>query len=324
VATRTLPALIGAGGLLLAGVLALLVVTKGDLVERDGQATTYLVTGRADVPRGLVQDDVVVLSGTVTVEGTVEDDVFVVNGRAVIAGTVHGDVTVLRGNARVAAGAEVGGDLRTSGTPRIADAAVVNGEVESTTVLQAVRDLPRSLGFTGWLMAGLSVLGVGLLLPGRTADAARVGLTRPSRAVALGSVVLVAAPFLGAILVASVLGLGVAVVLGASLVVASAVGAATSGVAVARAVGLRPGPTAFLAGWGALGVALAVVLLISPVLAVLAAGAVVAFGLGALVPSEERVTAPAPEPEPVISMTDEPDDGPQILAAFPIEAGVPN
>ena len=66
--------------------LAGLVVAKGELIEDDGQATTYLVSGRADIPAGQVQDDVVVARGVVTVDGTVEDDVIVLSGRVRITG----------------------------------------------------------------------------------------------------------------------------------------------------------------------------------------------------------------------------------------------
>jgi hypothetical protein len=324
------------GVLLLAGVLALLVVTKGDLVERDGQATTYLVTGRAIVPQGLAQDDVVVLSGTVTIEGTVEDDVLVVNGRALIDGTVHGDVTVLRGRARLGADAVVGGDVRSSAPPRVADGATVDGDVGSVTALEGVGELPRSLWFALWLMAGLSVLAVGLLVPRHAADTARAGAGRPARSFVLGGALLAAAPVVIGVLSASLVGLGVALVLGAGLVLAVTTGAAGAGMAVGRLIGLPRGPLALLAGWAALGVGLAVALVASPVLAAVVGAAIAAFGVGALVPpglgvgraddhdqQDDDGTHDDDKPdehdepvEPVIV-----DDEPTILAAFPIGAG---
>jgi hypothetical protein len=315
--------------LLAAGLLALLVVTQSDLIERDRQATTYLVTGRASVPRGLVQDDVVVLSGTVTVEGTVEDDVLVLNGRARIDGIVHGDVTVVRGGARLGPRANVGGDVRASGTVRMADGAQVVGEVGSTSVLDAVRDLPRVLWFGLWLVAGLAVLAAGLALPRATARAAHTGAGRPARAVVLGGAALAIGPVAAAVLAASLLGLGVAALVGAALVLAGAIGSAAAAVALTRQVGLREGPVAFLAGWAVLGAVLGVALFVSPFLAALGAATILAFGIGSLVPTGDVKPArrtvvdlgdEAPVPEPA-------DDEPVVLASFPIEAspaGQPN
>jgi cytoskeletal protein CcmA (bactofilin family) len=297
------------------------VVTKSDLIERDQQATTYLVTGRAAVPRGLVQDDVVVLSGTATVEGTVEDDVLVVNGRARIDGTVHGDVTVLRGSARLGPRADVGGDVRASGNVRQAPGADVEGEVGSASLLGALQDLPRVFWFALWLMAGLAVLAAGLLLPRPIARAAHAGAGRPGPAGVLGGAGHAQAPLAVLVLAASLLGLGVAVLLGAALVVAGTAGAAAAAVALTRQVGMREGPLGFLAGWGALGAGLAVALLVSPFLAVLGGGTILAFGIGSLVPGRE---APAPR-RALVDLGDEPpvpaDDEPVVLASFPIEAG---
>lgn len=300
--------------LIVAGALALLVASRGDLVERDGQATTYLLTGRADVPRGLVQDDVVVVSGTATVAGTVEDDVLVLNGRVRITGTVHGDVTVLRGGARIGPEADIGGDLRTSVPARIADGAVVAGDVGTTSLLDGARGLPRAFWFGLWLTAGLAVLAAGFVLAGPARSAARRGAARPARAVVLGGLALVLAPVVVGVLAASLLGLGAALVLGSALVVAAAVGSAAGGVALGRQVGLPDGPVSLLAGWAALGATLAAALLISPILAALGGAVVVAFGLGALVPEGE---APAP-PEPAPDAED--DDEPLVLASFPIGA----
>ena len=324
VTSRALAALVAAGALLLAGLLALVVVTQSDLVERDEQATTYLVTGRASVPRGLVQDDVVVLSGTATVEGTVEDDVLVVRGRARIDGIVHGDVTVLRGSVRLGPDADVGGDVRASGNVRVADGAVVEGEVGSASLFGALTDLPRTFWFALWLMAGVAVLAAGLLLPRATARAAHTGAGRPARAVVLGGAALALAPLAILVLAASLLGLGVAVLIGAALVVAGTVGAAGTAVAISRQVGLRDGPVAFLAGWAALGAVLALALLVSPILAVLGAGAILAFGIGSLIPTGEPV-APRRELVDLGEAVDESpvpaDADPVVLASFPIEAG---
>ncbi len=335
-----LPALLVAGGLVLAVVLAVLVVTRGDLVESDGQATTYLLSGRADIPAGQTQDDVVVARGVVTITGTVEDDVIVGGGRVRVDGIVHGDVIVFRGGARLGPDAEIDGDLRTSTPPRIADGAVVRGDTEAINPVTALGELPRSLWFALWAAAGLAVLVVGLLARRPVADAARSGLGRPARAAGLGGVAFVLAPVLVAVLALSMLGLGIAAVLAGALVLAAALGSAAAAVALGRLVGLPEGHSSFLAGWGALGAGLALALLANPLLAALFAAGIVAFGLGALVPV--RAVAVAPQDHPELPDDDEAllavfgrlsddadvdaeaDDEPRILAAFPIGSGAPN
>lgn len=342
VTNRALTALIVVGGLAVATVLAVLVVTKGDLVENDGEATTYLLSGRADVPAGQTQDDVTVARGVVTIDGTVEDDVLVGSGRVWLTGIVHGDVIVLRGSARLGPDAEIDGDLRTSRPPRVADGAVVRGDTTEITALGAVGELPRSLWFALWLAGGLTVLAAGLLLPRPVADAARAGVGRPARAAVLGILALVVAPLAAGVLALSLLGLGLALVVLAVVVVAAALGSAAAAVAVGRTIGLREGPTSFLAGWGVLGAGLALALLATPLLAALAAAGIVAFGIGALVPAGERPSRPRvdrdddgdllddPDDQALLSVferlaaddDDEPvDDEPRILAAFPIGSG---
>jgi hypothetical protein len=340
VTSGALPALIVAGGLVVAAALAALVVTKGDLVENDGQATTYLLSGRADIPAGQVQDDVVVARGAVTVDGTVEDDVIIGSGRVWITGIVHGDVTVLRGSARVAAGAEIDGDLRTSRPARVSEDAVVRGEIGETTVLDAGRELPRTLWFALWLAAGLTVLVAGLLLPRPAAEAARAGAGRPSRAVVLGGTLLALAPLAAGVLALSLLGLGLSVVVLGALALAGALGSAAAAVALGRLVGLPDGPVSFLAGWAGLGLGLAVLILASPLLGALGTLAILAFGIGALIPARERFErdpSAGGSPDDGIDEADEvlaegfapvvpavADDEPQILASFPIGAGSRN
>ncbi len=322
VTDTALPALIVVFGFLAAAILAVLVVSEGDLVENDRQATTYLVGGRADIPRGQTQDDVIVARGVVTVDGTVEDDVIVGSGRVRLNGIVHGDVIVLRGSARLGPDAEIDGDLRTSRPPRVAAGALVRGDVAEVTLFSALGELPRSLWFAGWLAAGLTVLVAGFLLPRRVADAAHHGAGRPARAFLLGGLALVVAPVVVGVLALSLLGMGLAMVAFAVVLLGATVGAAAAGTAVGRLIGLPEGPVSFLAGWGAIGFVLALALLANPVLAALAGAAVAAFGLGSLVPGRERPAADDGDdddrPDPEGREPEVADDEPKILASFPI------
>ena len=331
-----------AGGLLLAVVLAVGVVLRGDLIEDDGEPTTLLVSGQAEVPRGQVHDDVYLLRGTAIVRGTVEDDVLVVDGRARIIGTVHGDVTVVRGDAVVERGAEINGDLRTSEPATVSRRATVDGEIGGAGPLDAMAAIPLLAWFGTWFAAGLAVLALLALCRRPVADGAQAAIRRPGRAVVLGSAVLAVSPFAIGLLALTLVGSLLAVVLTCGLVLATAVGAAVTGAAAGRAMLPRRDGLAPFVGWATVGGALGLGLLLSPLLALLLAGGVVAFGVGALVPSR---SAAAPEPvedidEPVLADDDEdeidwdallPDEPapvaavdesePRILAAFPLSNG---
>jgi hypothetical protein len=126
----------------------------------------------------------------------------------------------------------------------------------------------------------------------------------------------------------SLVGVGLAAVVASVLVLAAATGSAAAAVALGRTAGLPAGRTSFLAGWGALGLGLAVALLASPVLAALVATGIVVFGLGSLVPQREQVEPAAPEAddgvdEALLQAVEEAlgDEEPRILAAFPIGSG---
>jgi hypothetical protein len=170
----------------------------------------------------------------------------------------------------------------------------------------------------------------GFVVPRHVATTARGGVGRPGRSVLLGGLVLAVGPLAVVVLSVSLLGIGLAVVLAGALALAAAVGAAAAAVAVGRLVGLPEGPTSFLTGWGALGAGLALALLATPLLALLAVGAIVTFGLGALIPARPpaRTDVADDDAEEVDEMDElfapvpPVDDEPRILASFPIGAGV--
>ncbi len=338
VTDRALFALVLGGAL----ALAVLVVTRGDLVEDDGQPTTVLVSGRAEVPQGQVHDDVYGLHGTVVVRGTVEDDVFLLDGRARIEGTVRGDVTVVRGDAVVTRGAEVDGALRTSEPARVSPRATVRGEIGDAGSLEVLTSVPLFVWFGAWSAAGIAVLALIAVARRPLTHAAAPAVRRPGRSIARGTVLLAGAPFLIAVLALSLLGSVLAVVLAAGAVVATAVGAGVTGVALGRLALPRREGLAPYAGWATVGAALGLALLLSPLLAALLAGGVVAFGVGALV----RVPRHGPGPRSAQDhrgnddLSDEDGDEidwdslvpaepaaevdgsePRILAAFPLSAG---
>jgi hypothetical protein len=328
---KALPALILAGGFVVLAFLAALVVTTTDVFADDGEPTTVLINGRAEVPRGQIQDDVMAVRGTVVIAGTVEGDVLLADGRVRVEGLVHGDVIVLHGDAVLGRQAEIGGDLRTSTPSRVARGAIVRGETVSVGPLDAVAAVPRTVWFGFWLAAGLCLLALAVIAPGPIGRGAVRAERRPARSFVLGAARLIAGPLVIAVLALSLIGSILAVVLGAALVVVGALGAAVTAACLGRIVIPRGEQDSMVVGTLGLGALLALVLLASPALAIVASGAAVAFGLGSLVP------APARRPRPVDVDDDQPyqlawdldsvptrqtdDEGPRILAAFPITSG---
>jgi hypothetical protein len=203
--------------------------------------------------------------------------------------------------------------------------------------LDALTAVPLLGWFATWLAAGLAVLALLALVRRPVADAALAGIRRPGRSIALGTAVLAVTPFVIALLALSLLGALAALVLAAGLVMATALGAAVTGAAAGRAMLPRHDAFAAYVGWAAVGGALGLGLLISPLLALLLAGGVVAFGVGALVPVRQSAD-PAPDEDDDEPVADEPDEidweslleadapveadidpaGPRILAAFPL------
>lgn len=333
---KSLPALFLAGGFAVLAAVAVLVVTTADLIELDDEATTVLISGRADVPQGQIQDDVMALRGTVVIAGTIEDDVLLVDGRVRLEGIVRGDVVVLHGDAVLGRQAEIDGDLRTSEPSRVAGTAIVRGETGSAGPVDALDTVPRAVWFGLLLAAGLCLLALALIAPGPIGRGAVQAERRPGRSFVLGATLLVAGPLVIAVLALSLIGSILAIVLGAALVVAGSVGAAVTAAYLGRLVVPRGERDPLVVGTLALGAFLAFVVVASPPLAVLASGAVVAFGLGALVPTPDPATEPVepvesgqlawdldadPEPFPVRPTTGTEDDGPRILARFPIISG---
>jgi hypothetical protein len=275
------------------------------------------------------------LRGAVVIAGTVEDDVLLGDGRVRVEGIVHGDVIVLHGDATLGPHAEIDGDLLTSAPPRVARSAIVRGETGSAGPFDAVAAVPRTVWFGFWLAAGLCLLALALIAPGLIGRGAVQADRRPAQSFVLGAALLIAVPLVIAVLALSLIGSILAVVLGAVLVVAGALGAAVTAAYLGRLVRPRGEPASLVVGTLGLGALLALVLLASPALAIVASGAIVAFGLGSLVPTPAR----PPRPVDVVDDDDQPyqlawdldsvptrethdtDDGPRILAAFPITSG---
>ena len=246
-------------------------------------ADQVVLSGDVSVPRGTVVGEVVVFSGSATIDGVAQGDVVVLDGPVTIGGQVGGDVIAPHGPIRLLATAQVTGNVMAGGNLIVADGAQVTGEVR------------RDVGFTlsgpvealGALLISaamaISILLVGLLLlllaprgVERTAEAAR---TAPVASAGWGLLLAVGVPIVAVVCAATIVGLpaGLAVLLGLGLLwlVGQAAVTFVVGRFVVRAPRSRVG--ALFAGWG-IGAALGLVPFLNAVWWTL--GAI--FGLGAI------------------------------------------
>ncbi len=315
----TLPAL-ALGGIVLVAIVGAVVLGSTELGQQDGESTTLAFNGRTVVPRGQVQDDVYVGRGRAVVLGRVEDDVVVLSGVARIEGSVGGDVVVVQGGAILGEDAVVGGRVRTSDTP-VDDGAEVRGGIERIGLLDLPGLVPGSAWWALWAASGLAALALLLGLGGRAREVAATGLSRPGRNLGLGAAVAIGGPVVVGLLAVGVLGAGLAMLLAAALVGLGAAGAAVTAATVGRLLdGRAPSE---LGGWLLTGVALAIGLVLSPLLAGALAVLVMTYGAGALVGVAldrrgEGNTQVSDPDDPVEVPVVEHHDEPRVLVALPI------
>ena len=161
-----------------------------------GPDAFVVLTGRLDLPRGLVASDAIIFNGDAAIAGDVTNNVVAFNGDVEVTGHVGENVVALNGRVTLGPGAQVDGDVVSSDTADISPNATVGGRV------RPVRSFDVNLGqFTVvsrilvWLATSVSSFLLGLLLVlfvPRAMDAtARTGIDRqwwsahgPSRAFA--------------------------------------------------------------------------------------------------------------------------------------------
>jgi hypothetical protein len=227
------------------------------------------------VPAGRTEPgSIATVSQDIRVEGTVEGDVTSWSGSIIVLGTVGGDVVSYSGSVTIAPGAVVRGHaLASGGGLQVAAGAAVAGQsIENSAgggALASLLDLimpgvdtgafgglGRALfaGTAGALLAAFCLLFIAFW-PRRTRLAARTLMHAPARALALGALttllLALVLPPLGALLVASVVGVPL-LLIGAALALALyayglAVLSQLLGGWLARRAGSKPGALPFLA-----------------------------------------------------------------------------
>jgi hypothetical protein len=245
-----------------------------------------MLSGDVFIPRGTVVGEVVVFSGSATIEGVAQGDVVVLDGPVTIAGQVGGDVVAIHGPIRLLATAQVTGDVLAGGNLTVVDGAQVQG-----TVRRDVRFTFSGAAALGALLASLavavSVLVAALVLllfaPRGLERTAEAGRGAPWASAGWGVLTAIGVPILAVASAATVLGLpiGLALLLGLGLV--WLVGIAVASFVLGRLVvrGSRVG--ALFTGWG-IGAAVGLV----PFLGIAWWGLGAMFGLGAIVVASWR------------------------------------
>ncbi len=265
-----------------------------------GSAGTQVVLlGRVVVDAGESVREVVVFSGRVQVDGLVRGDVVVFDGPIVVAGQVSGSVVALSGSIRLAATAQVGGDVLAHDRVRAEAGAQVGGEVRESVAFSARAPL-RALGaLVSWLAVSVSTLLLGLVLvllaPGGLERSAAAARTAWLASAGWGALLALLLPVVAILATASVLGLPLGLTLLLALAFLALAGYVVTVFAIGRlAVGPgRRGILALLAGWG-----IATAIGIVPYLnaAVLVAGSVFGVGLALVAAWRTRTGAAGSTP----------------------------
>jgi MFS family permease len=243
---------------------------------------------------------VLVVAGSFKLAGEIGRDL---RGRFIsgtLGGTIGGDVDVTVQNLTVEGNFEIGGDLiyRSTRDATIADGAIVSGQLirlpsEGTFVLELWLTIARAMSILAFVVSGIILL---WLFRHTGARAAGLVRTKPWRTLLVGIGVLLLAPIVIVLLVATIVGLPVAIL----LMVLYALGLLMSPVPAVTAFGNR-----VLGGRGGLFGAFVLGALVwrlgievIPLVGVALYLAALTWGTGgwALAAWEERKRVPAPEP----------------------------
>jgi hypothetical protein len=284
-----------------------------------GADAFVVLTGRLDMPRGLIASDAIIFNGDATIAGDVTNNVVAFNGDVLVTGHVGENVVATNGRVTLGPGARVDGDVVSSDTAVIAPTATVGGRVRPGRSYDInVEHFTVVSRILVWLATSISSFLLGLLLvlfvPKAMEATARTAIDRLGASIGFGFLVLIGVPIVAVIaigiLVGIPLGIGVLLALGLLYWLGYTAGAYSLGRR------LLSSPThrmlAFLAGWGILRL-----LALIPIAGGLIWLAATVWGLGALViaartagrSTSDAVGAgvpaggipPVPPPPPIIS-----------------------
>jgi hypothetical protein len=249
-----------------------------------GPDAFVVLTGRLDMPRGLIASDAIIFNGDATIRGDVTNNVIAFNGDVLVAGNVGKNVMALNGTVTVVDGAHVRGDVVSRFRPSVAPG-TVDGQIRQNSNFNFNFGQITAVGrILVWLASSVSSFLLGLLLvlvvPKAMDATARTATERVGASIGFGFLTLFGLPIVAfvaiGVLLGIPLGLGILLALGLLYWLGYTAGAYTLGRRLVAAPTHRL--LAFLAGW-----AIVRVLALIPVIAALVWLAATVWGLGALV-----------------------------------------
>jgi hypothetical protein len=267
-----------------------------------------ILNGRAVVPEGETVGSVTIFNGPARIEGTVRDSVVAFNGATEISGTVGGDVVSFNGDVLIRSGAEVGGNLVTSGDPQIEEGATVRGSQQNVATRFDLEDFGLASRIAWWIGVSVSTLILGMLLllfaPRAAESLERVVRDQLGSSIAWGVALLFLLPIVAIIALITIVGLPLGLALLAGLGLLYMIGYVATTFVVGRLI-LKPPQSpyvAFLIAWVILRL-LALIPVVGGIAWILAS----AWGLGLLAAAarrertrrEELIAPPAP-PSPTV------------------------
>ena len=255
-----------------------------------------------------IGDDARLAGRDIHVEARIDGALYAAaTGRVTLSGEIGGNAEVLADSIVVTPGAKIGGDLLYAGTakPEIPEGAVVSGEIRELDV-----KLPTIEEDGSWIWVGiaasvifvLAVMFLGavyqLVIPSVVSRAAVTAREHPWSSLGRGVVVLLVTPALAGLLLATVIGIPLAMVIMAIFFVVLTL----AFVAVAYCIGLfirarlgRGGALPNWAGrimWTALGILILMLIAAVPLIGFVVALLAVVAGLGGLVGEVRGVLQP--------------------------------
>lgn len=259
-----------------------------------------------------VGGDALLAAGDIEIEGRIGGELWAAAQRIVIAGTVQGDAHLAAPEIILRPGARISGDLvhMSDAAPEIAEGASVGGTVRKVEAPVPPVDTEALGEAAAWfavmavigLFLGLVVLGAAchLILPGRMTAAAAAIDAQPWASLGRGVVIFLLLPAVALLLLATVLGLPLALValalFFALAAVALMVEAYWIGLKLRRVVRRREHGRGFWAraGWTALGLVAIALLNLVPLVGWLICFLLFSAALGAIAPEAWRALRGAP------------------------------
>ena len=214
-----------------------------------------VLSGTVTVRRGEEVGEVVLVHGTVDVAGIVRGDVVVLDGRILVTGQVSGSVVNIDGPVTIGPNAHILGDVIARDRIRVAEGALVDGEIRDGTAFVFRTPIDVFGAFATWLAVAVSALALAslllLLAPRASENVAAVAASAPWRSAGIGVAVALGLPLLAVVTAVSLVGLPLGLSLLLALWFLSSVGFAWAIFALGRLLWRVPRSRwlALLLGW---------------------------------------------------------------------------